>query len=100
MLEAGVRVSPDTYWAGVFFFFFFGVIPGNTQGQLLTLHSGFTQGTIWDAGDPTQVNFVQGKHPTHHTITPVPHWAVEGGGGLPATYSSSGPSVTNPQPIL
>lgn len=54
MLKAGVGVSPDTYCAGFFFLFlFFGVIPGNTQGLLLTLHSGFTEGTIWDAGDPT-----------------------------------------------
>lgn len=27
------------------------VMPGNTQGIVLTLHSGIIPGTIWDAGN-------------------------------------------------
>ena len=55
---------------------FFFVTPGDAQGLLLALHSGITpgsaQGTIWDAGNLTQVSRVQGKCPTCCAIPPAP----------------------------
>lgn len=52
-----------------------GHTPGSTKNLLLILLLGITPGsalgTIWDAGDQTQVIRVQDKCPTHCAIAPA-----------------------------
>ena len=60
----------------LFCFLLFWVTPSDAQGLLLALHSGIAPGsawgTIWDAGDRTQVGCVQGKRPPRCAMAPAP----------------------------
>ena len=44
---------------------------GVTPGFALRIISGGASGTIWDAGDRTWVDHMQGKHPTLCTIEKI-----------------------------